>query len=216
MRLLRCVQSRDHWRCVLRGQRFTSTQSIRCAQSRLYGATHAGHLLKAHYAWWRKNQCKWMPMRCPRIVLDPEWLIFNSRCELAFTPALFWPESLAAKCQDIACSATTWPSPINSSRAVSKAVSTSVQPHESMYFDRRRYLENIRQSFIVFCRWLIKHPGFNYELSARDPSCLPKEYTNAEGTCYFLDGYKHQSITAEDAMLEDHINAAMLQITDDK
>lgn len=66
-----------------------------------------------------------------------------------------------------------------------------------------------------FYRWLIKHPGFNFELTARDPSCLPKEYTTAEGTCYFLDGYNHSSIS-KTAPLEEHINAAMLQITEDK
>lgn len=61
-------------------------------------------------------------------------------------------------------------------------------------------------------RWLIKHRGFDFPLTARDPSCLPKEYTNAEGTCYFLDGYKHSTVTNPDATVEDHIDAAMKQI----
>lgn len=69
-----------------------------------------------------------------------------------------------------------------------------------------------RINFAFLARWLVKHPGFDFELTARDPKCLPKEYTNAEGTCYFLDGYKHSSVTAEDATLEDHIDAAMKQI----
>lgn len=61
-------------------------------------------------------------------------------------------------------------------------------------------------------RWLIKHPGFDFELTARDPSCLPKEYTNADGMCYFIDGYKHHTVTDDNATLEDHIKAAMKQI----
>lgn len=65
---------------------------------------------------------------------------------------------------------------------------------------------------ILFYRWLIKHPGFDFEFTPRDPSCLPKEYTNAEGTCYFLDGYKHCTVTDESASLDDHIAAAMKQI----
>ncbi|XP_031618027.1 head-specific guanylate cyclase [Contarinia nasturtii] len=60
--------------------------------------------------------------------------------------------------------------------------------------------------------WLMKHPDFKYELTARDPSCLPKEYTNAEGNCYFLDGYKHSTVTDENASLGDHIEAGMRQI----
>lgn len=65
---------------------------------------------------------------------------------------------------------------------------------------------------LIFYRWLIKHPGFEFELTARDPSCLPKEYTNSEGMCYFLDGYKHHNVTDENATLEHHIKAAMTQI----
>lgn len=58
-------------------------------------------------------------------------------------------------------------------------------------------------------RWLIKHPGFEFELTPRDPKFLPKEYTNAEGTCYFLDGYRHPSIASPDASILEHIDAAM-------
>lgn len=64
-------------------------------------------------------------------------------------------------------------------------------------------------------RWLIKHPDFKFELTARDPSCLPKEYTNADGNCWFLDGYKYSSVTDQNASLSDHIErsqAAMRQI----
>lgn len=63
-------------------------------------------------------------------------------------------------------------------------------------------------------RWLVKHPGFEFEFTERDSNCLPKEYTNAEGTCYFLDGYRHSSVTDPNATLEDHIKAAMTQIMD--
>lgn len=57
----------------------------------------------------------------------------------------------------------------------------------------------------------MKHPGYDFELQPREPSCLPKEYTNAEGTCYFLDGYQHASVH-RDARLEKHIDAAMAMI----
>lgn len=59
--------------------------------------------------------------------------------------------------------------------------------------------------------WLVKHPGFDFDLEPRDPSCLPKEYTNAEGTCYFLNGYQHENVRF-DVGLEKHIDAAMAQI----
>lgn len=62
--------------------------------------------------------------------------------------------------------------------------------------------------------WLIKHPGLQFELTERDRSCLPKEYKDVEGTCYFLDDYKHETVTDENATIEDHIDAAMKQITD--
>lgn len=70
----------------------------------------------------------------------------------------------------------------------------------------------VQQKSFSLNRWLIKHPGFEFELTPRDPSCLPKEYTNAEGMCYFLDGYKHSTVTDKDASLSDHIEAAMRQI----
>lgn len=68
------------------------------------------------------------------------------------------------------------------------------------------------QRFSPF-RWLLKHLGFNFELNAREPKDLPKEYPKKAGdTCYFLDGYKHPTIP--DAMpLERHIEAAMEVIT---
>lgn len=61
---------------------------------------------------------------------------------------------------------------------------------------------------------MVKHPGFNFDLNPREPTCLPKEYTNAEGTCYFLEGYNHDSVDV-DAPLAEHIDAAMKQINDD-
>uniref|UniRef100_A0A1B0CGB2 guanylate cyclase n=1 Tax=Lutzomyia longipalpis TaxID=7200 RepID=A0A1B0CGB2_LUTLO len=60
--------------------------------------------------------------------------------------------------------------------------------------------------------WLVKYPGFKFELLERDPSCLPKDYPNAgNSTCYFLTGYKHHGV-AEDEPLDNHIKAAMKQI----
>lgn len=70
----------------------------------------------------------------------------------------------------------------------------------------------MKKEFIYHFRWLVKHPGFDFQLTPRDPKCLPKEYTNAVGTCYFLDGYKHSNVTDENATLEDHIDAAMKEI----
>lgn len=65
-----------------------------------------------------------------------------------------------------------------------------------------------------FSSWLIKHDDFNhFDLQPRDPSCLPKEYMNAEGTCYFLEGYSHPTVEA-DAKVEHHIEAAMNQINE--
>ncbi|XP_023308742.1 head-specific guanylate cyclase [Lucilia cuprina] len=61
--------------------------------------------------------------------------------------------------------------------------------------------------------WLIKHPGFDFNLQPRDPSCLPKEFFNAgNGTCYFLEKYRHPSMD-ESLPLDDHITAAMKSIT---
>lgn len=60
--------------------------------------------------------------------------------------------------------------------------------------------------------WLVKHPGFEFDLLARDPTCLPKEYKNAEGTCFFLNGYAHEGVDP-DASLNEHIDAAMAAIT---
>ncbi|TMW53318.1 hypothetical protein DOY81_001618 [Sarcophaga bullata] len=61
--------------------------------------------------------------------------------------------------------------------------------------------------------WLIKHPGFDFDLQPRDPSCLPKEFSNAgNGTCYFLEKYRHPSMD-ENLPLNDHIIAAMKSIT---
>lgn len=68
--------------------------------------------------------------------------------------------------------------------------------------------------FVLCFSWLVKHPGFDFDLQPREPSCLPKEYTNAEGTCYFLEGYNHPGCSSS-AKLEEHIDAAMKQITDD-
>lgn len=64
----------------------------------------------------------------------------------------------------------------------------------------------------LFISWLVKHPGFEFDLQPRDSSCLPKEYKNAEGTCYFLDGYSHNGVVT-DAGLNEHIDAAMAAIT---
>ncbi|KAM7360551.1 guanylate cyclase 1 soluble subunit alpha 2 [Cochliomyia hominivorax] len=61
--------------------------------------------------------------------------------------------------------------------------------------------------------WLIKHPGFDFDLQPRDPACLPKEFFNAgNGTCYFLEKYRHPSMD-ESLPLDDHITAAMKSIT---
>ncbi|XP_055700034.1 head-specific guanylate cyclase [Phlebotomus papatasi] len=60
--------------------------------------------------------------------------------------------------------------------------------------------------------WLVKYPGFKFELLERDPSCLPKEFPNAgNSTCYFLNGYKHPGVDDAEP-LETHIKAAMKQI----
>lgn len=60
--------------------------------------------------------------------------------------------------------------------------------------------------------WLIKHPGFNFKMEARDPSLLPKEFSNTSNdTCYFLDGYKHPNVD-DKAPLREHIEATMMQI----
>lgn len=82
-------------------------------------------------------------------------------------------------------------------------------------FRRLNYISYLT-IYLLPCRWLIKYPGLNFELTPRDPTCLPKEYTNAEGTCYFLDGYNHAAIDTPKATLEEHINAAMLHITEEK
>lgn len=62
--------------------------------------------------------------------------------------------------------------------------------------------------------WLVKHPGFEFDLEPRDPACLPKEYKTAEGTCYFLNGFSHAGVSAE-ADLNEHIDAAMTAIRTD-
>uniref|UniRef100_A0A1I8N3V3 guanylate cyclase n=1 Tax=Musca domestica TaxID=7370 RepID=A0A1I8N3V3_MUSDO len=60
--------------------------------------------------------------------------------------------------------------------------------------------------------WLIKYPGYEFDLKARDPSFLPKEFHNADnGTCYFMDHYRHFSMD-ESLPLDDHITAAMKSI----
>ena len=102
---------------------------------------------------------------------------------------------------------------INSSPAVSNAKSTSAQQPESESFVF--YFGCGPTNNLLSFSWLIKHPGFEFELEPRDPSFIPKEYTNAEGTCYFLDGYKHHSVSPEEK-LEDHIDAAMKQIVEEK
>lgn len=59
--------------------------------------------------------------------------------------------------------------------------------------------------------WLIKHPGYNFQLQPRDPSCMPKEFAEAKGLpCYFLEGYKHPTVN-DDATIQEHIEAAMKQ-----
>ncbi|XP_075149054.1 guanylate cyclase 1 soluble subunit alpha 2 [Haematobia irritans] len=60
--------------------------------------------------------------------------------------------------------------------------------------------------------WLIKYPGYEFELKARDPALLPKEFHNADnGTCYFMDNYRHFSMD-ENLPLDEHITAAMKSI----
>ncbi|XP_073818100.1 guanylate cyclase 1 soluble subunit alpha 2 [Musca autumnalis] len=60
--------------------------------------------------------------------------------------------------------------------------------------------------------WLTKYPGYEFDLQARDPSFLPKEFHNADnGTCYFMDNYRHFSMD-ESLPLDDHITAAMKSI----
>lgn len=61
--------------------------------------------------------------------------------------------------------------------------------------------------------WLVKDSRFGFKLEERDPSCLPKEYTNRgdEETCYFLEGYEHPGVDPE-APLTEHIETAMNQI----
>lgn len=66
--------------------------------------------------------------------------------------------------------------------------------------------------FLIHYRWLIKHPGFNFHLKPRDPSCLPKEFPNAgNNTCYFLEDYRHPTLD-ESLPLIEHIEAAMKTI----
>ena len=65
-----------------------------------------------------------------------------------------------------------------------------------------------------YCRWLTKYPGFEFQLKSRDPSCMPKEFTECLGkTCYFLDGYKHPSV-ANVMPIKDHVEAAMKLATE--
>ncbi|XP_055532895.1 head-specific guanylate cyclase [Wyeomyia smithii] len=64
--------------------------------------------------------------------------------------------------------------------------------------------------------WLIKHPGYGFQLNPRDPSCMPKEFTDSKGlTCYFLEGYQHPTVENADATLQEHIEAAMKQTLGD-
>lgn len=70
--------------------------------------------------------------------------------------------------------------------------------------------------FLLY-RWLIKYPGFEFDLEPRDPLCLPKEFSNVdEGTCYFLRDYHHPSITQQELSLDAHIQAAMSIINANK
>lgn len=63
--------------------------------------------------------------------------------------------------------------------------------------------------------WLTKIDDFKFEYTPRDSSCLPKEYTAAEGeTCFFLDGYKHAGVD-EKVEVQKHIDAAMDQINNE-
>lgn len=90
----------------------------------------------------------------------------------------------------------------------------SVPPPRSKFEEQNslgRY-EVILLFRVIFFSWLVKYPGFKFELLERDPSCLPKEFPNAgNSTCYFLNGYKHPGVDDAEP-LETHIKAAMKQI----
>nr|XP_014090710.2 head-specific guanylate cyclase [Bactrocera oleae] len=63
--------------------------------------------------------------------------------------------------------------------------------------------------------WLVKYPGFEFDLKARDPSCLPKEFPDTSGdkTCYFLEGYRHPTLSAHLPLVE-HISEALKSISE--
>uniref|UniRef100_A0A182JIE4 guanylate cyclase n=1 Tax=Anopheles atroparvus TaxID=41427 RepID=A0A182JIE4_ANOAO len=59
--------------------------------------------------------------------------------------------------------------------------------------------------------WLVKNPDYCFQLDARDAACMPKEFTESHGlTCYFLEGYKHPTLSSE-CPLKEHIEEAMKQ-----
>ncbi|XP_050101414.1 head-specific guanylate cyclase [Anopheles aquasalis] len=59
--------------------------------------------------------------------------------------------------------------------------------------------------------WLVKHPDYCFEFATRSVSCMPKEFTDSAGlTCYFLEGYKHPTLS-NDRPLKEHIEEAMKQ-----
>lgn len=62
--------------------------------------------------------------------------------------------------------------------------------------------------FLIFDRrFLMETPGFIFEERSRD--LLPKELPpDTEGTCYFLNDYKHAGIDESDT-LDVHIDAAL-------
>uniref|UniRef100_A0A182XBY3 guanylate cyclase n=1 Tax=Anopheles quadriannulatus TaxID=34691 RepID=A0A182XBY3_ANOQN len=63
--------------------------------------------------------------------------------------------------------------------------------------------------------WLVKHPDYGFQLNARDASHMPKEFTDSKGlTCYFLEGYKHPTLS-NDRPLQEHIEEAMRQTLQD-
>lgn len=60
---------------------------------------------------------------------------------------------------------------------------------------------------------MVKHPGYEFTLTPRDPSHLPKEFpkSSAEETCYFLESYRHHTLP-DDAPEMKHIEEAMSTI----
>ena len=58
-------------------------------------------------------------------------------------------------------------------------------------------------------RFLIQSPGFSFEPRSKDD--LPKEMPpDTEGTCYFLEDYKHSSVESSKP-LDAHIQAALVE-----